>query len=675
MKRNNLKKCTSMLLAFVLMTMLVFTGMPAKKAEAATISGFTLTAASSTTELISAGVITVSGTISNNTSETINNVKLFDVTNGNSIDLGQGVASIEAGGSYSYSATITLDDGRHFNAGAQNNWRVKLRADGTTASGTAGSTETIAVTISKADARASMTLTLSASNGGTPVPANQVVTFTIAIENTGNTPLSDISITDPTLGTIASGVTLGVGESKNITTQYTMLETITVRATATGRSMVGGVAGTQISSASNELTVTKAEAGLTIDIVPDKLDVARGDVVEFKGTISNSGTMDITKITITDIYGVEVMKDVTLKPGESKEFTYQTTIENSEPYKAFITGVGSDNEEISREYELKFNVKLSEDDVRVDMKVTADYPELEEPDTVIFTFEFRNDRTEPIDMPMVVRQVGGSTLFSLVILSPGTTTQEFEMKIEESSTLRFELVVTTAEGAELIAGAAACSITVADQPIVDDTLKVEEEKSLGWLWVLLSIVAFLLVAAGVVFFILIAQEKKNKAKRGGDTMPQYAADDGYGYGGYAADDDFDDDLYGYSSDTYNTGSYSTDAYNTGSYNTGSYSTDAYTGTYHTDSYTGSQFADSLFNDSQIGAIQHQRPQLGTGEYSGFSSGSSMSYGYDLSSQDSFEQYGGTPRSEFQGGNTVYQGQSYDDDDLFSDLLGDDWSAK
>ena len=168
-------------------------------------------------------------------------------------------------------------------------------------------------------------------------------------------------------------------------------------------------------------------------------------------------------------------------------------------------------------------------------------------------------------------------------------------------------------------------------------------------------------------------------------MPQYAADEGYGYGGYAADDGYDDDLYGYSNDTYNTGSYSTDAYNTGSYstdayntgsyNTGSYSADAYTGTYHTDSYTGSQFADSLFNDSQIGAIQHQRPQLGTGEYSGFSSGASMSYGYDLSSQDTFEQYGGTPRSEFQGGATVYQGQSYDDDDLFSDLLGDDWSAK
>ena len=442
--------------------------------------------------------------------------------------------------------------------------------------------------------------------------------------------------------------------------------------------MIGGIAGTQISSASNELTVTKAEAGLTINITPDKLDVSRGDVVEFKGTLANTGTMDITKISITDIYGVEVLKDLTLKPGESKDFTYQTTIENSEPYKAFITGVGSDNEEISREYELNFNVKLSEDDVRVDMSVTADYPELEEPDTVIFTFEFLNSRTEPIDMPMIVRQVGGPTLFSLVILSPGTTTQEYEMRIEESSTLRFELVVTTAEGTELIAGAAACSITVADQPIVDNNLEVKQEKNLGWLWILLGVVGFLLVAAGVVFVVLISQERKNKAKRGADQLPQYDANGDYGYGGYAMDDS-DDELFGYSTDNYATdsyaGSYDTGAYNTGSFAGDSFSADAYTGTYHTGNYTGSQFADSLFNDSQIGAIQPQRPQLGTGEYSGFSSGASMSYGYDLSSQDTFEQYGGTPRSEFQGGTTVYQGQSYNDDDLFSDLLGDDWSAK
>ena len=65
MKRNNTKKYTSMLLAFVLLTMLFV--MPAQQAHAALsspqISGFSLNATSSTSELISAEVITVSGTI------------------------------------------------------------------------------------------------------------------------------------------------------------------------------------------------------------------------------------------------------------------------------------------------------------------------------------------------------------------------------------------------------------------------------------------------------------------------------------------------------------------------------------------------------------------------------------------------------------------------------------
>ena len=85
-------------------------------------------------------------------------------------------------------------------------------------------------------------------------------------------------------------------------------------------------------------------------------------------------------------------------------------------------------------------------------------------------------------------------------------------------------VATTEEGEELIAGAAACSITVADQPEASQTNKPTKGGNLTWLWILLGVVGFLLVAAGVVFFVLVTQERKNKARRaenGGD----------YGYGG------------------------------------------------------------------------------------------------------------------------------------------------
>ncbi len=686
-KQRLFKNTASLVLAFVLAVTAFCAALPVHTAYA---SGLTLTASSGTTELIAAGQITITGTISNTTGEAIRDVRLQDITRvGSPVETGVGVAQIDAGGTYNYSVNVTLSDDRHLNIGnGQNYWRVTLQASGTSEGGQSLKSDPVNVIVTKAEAKSSMNLTLSASNGGTAVPENQVVTFTVLLENTGNTALSDISLTDPTLGTIASGISLGVGESKTVTAQHTMLQTITVRVTATGKSVIGDVPGMQISSVSNEVAVTLAEAGLTIDLTPSTLEVSRGDKVSFEGKLTNTGTMDITQITVTDIYGVEVLKDLTLKAGESKDFTYETTIENSDPYKVYVTGIGSDNAEITREYELKFNVKLSEDDVRVDMTVEADYPELEEPDTVIFTFEFYNDRTEPINLPMIVRQVDGPTLFSLVILSPGTTTQDYEMRIEESCTLRFELVATTEEGAELIAGAAACSITVADQPIKDNTQDANKGGNLTWLWILLGVVGFLLVAAGVVFFVLITQERKNKARRLASGGTDGYDQDGYGYddGPYGGDDGDGGGYY----DGYGYGDYDgqVDGYQDGYADDGS----AYSGSYRSTNYTGSQFADSLFNDSQIGVTRRAMPQLTDGsdpdsrdnaqqDYTSqsFSSSASTIFGYDAP-QDGYDLYGGTPRQEFTSGSYVppqdaptYQAPPADDDAFLDDLLGDDWA--
>ena len=706
------KKSTPLFLALVLVFGALCAAIPAGTAHAA---GLTLTANPTPSEMIAAGTVTITGTIKNDTGEEISGVSLWDVTTGTASEFsGAGASTMGPGDAYNYSVTVQLSDARHLNT-SQGNWRVVLQARGKSASGGELTSDNTAVTVTKTEAKSAMNLTLSASNGGTPVPANQVVTFTLLIENTGNTALSDISVTDPTLGTIASGVSLGVGESKTVTAQHTMLQSISVRATATGKSVIGGVAGMQISSVSNEVTVTMAEAGLTVSITPDTLEVSRGDKVNFKGTLTNTGNMDISSIAVTDVYGVEALKDLSLKAGESKEFTYETTIENSDPYKVYVKGVGSDNQEITTEYELKFNVKLSEDDVRVDMTVKADYPELEEPDTVIFTFEFYNDRTEPINLPMIVRQVDGDTLFSLVVLSPGTTTQDYEMRIDESCTLRFELVATTEDGEELIAGAAACSITVADQPEASQTNKPTKGGNLTWLWILLGVVGFLLVAAGVVFFVLVSQEKKNKARRaenGGDGDYGYGDDgydpndpnapgesyydpDGYDNAGYD-NTGYDASGYGYGAqqggyESQNTASYdmnSSGGASGGDQNFYGYDAGAYTGSYRAGSYsTGSQFADSLFNDSQIGAVTRNAGQLTDGTtqpidvqddafaqpdpYASQSFGSDTVFGYSGQDQNSYGY--GTTQTTYGQNAPADAPQTDADDDVFADLLGDDGS--
>ena len=608
MKKRSFKKQISILCVAVMLLALV---LPVFAVQTAMADGeLSLILSSWSPDTMSAtGTVAISGTVKNNSGVTVNNVTIYDATTGNEISL-DGTPYIEGQSSYDFTVNVTLADKHLY----QDGWMVKLKAKGTTEAGVALETQLQQAFI-KRDIRTSMSLTLSASNGGTNVPVNQKVTFTLLVENTGNTGLADINITDATLGSIASGFSLNAGESRTFTVEHTMVDTITVSASASAKSMIGDTAGATITATSNAITVTKAEAGLTIDITPSTLEVQRGDKVEFKGKISNTGTMDISKINITDVYGVEVMKDIDLKQGEEKEFTYETTIQNSDPYKVFITGVGTDNEEISREYEMTFNVKLSEDDVRIDMSVKADYPELEGPDSVILTFTFLNNRQEPLSMPMFVREVNGKALFTLVILSPGKTTQDYEMFIEDSTTKRFELVVTTDEGAELIAGACACSIKVQEQEEVLKPNNPNNNKNLKWLWILLGVVGFLLVAAGVVFFVLVTQERKNKARVEKQRQKREATrteDPGYGY-----DDRYDDYGGDYSGDTYGQtpmGGYSVDANifddmgDTKDYPAthNTYAQREPQQPYHSDyfdnasSSTGSDFADSLYGDSLFG---------------------------------------------------------------------------
>ncbi|MBR3195846.1 MAG: hypothetical protein IKF50_04025 [Clostridia bacterium] len=609
MKKRSFKKQISILCVAVMLLALVLPVFAVQTAMADGELSLILSSWSPDT-MSAAGTVAISGTVKNNSGVTVNNVTIYDATTGNEISL-DGTPYIEGQSSYDFTVNVTLADKHLY----QDGWMVKLKAKGTTEAGVALETQLQQAFI-KRDIRTSMSLTLSASNGGTNVPVNQKVTFTLLVENTGNTGLADINITDATLGSIASGFSLNAGESRTFTVEHTMVDTITVSASASAKSMIGDTAGATITATSNAITVTKAEAGLTIDITPSTLEVQRGDKVEFKGKISNTGTMDISKINITDVYGVEVMKDIDLKQGEEKEFTYETTIQNSDPYKVFITGVGTDNEEISREYEMTFNVKLSEDDVRIDMSVKADYPELEGPDSVILTFTFLNNRQEPLSMPMFVREVNGKALFTLVILSPGKTTQDYEMFIEDSTTKRFELVVTTDEGAELIAGACACSIKVQEQAEVLKPNKPDNNKNLKWLWILLGVVGFLLVAAGVVFFVLVTQERKNKARvekqRQKRETPR-AEEPGYGY-----DDQYDDYGGEYSGDTYGQtpmGGYSVDANifddmgDTKDYPAthNTYAQREPQQPYHSDYFdnassgsTGSDFADSLYGDSLFG---------------------------------------------------------------------------
>nr|WP_162990729.1 hypothetical protein [Maliibacterium massiliense] len=365
-------------------------------------------------------------------------------------------------------------------------------------------------TIKKKQYQPALKAELTIEGADKPVAEGTKLTYKCVVTNTGDVAIKNITATDAKIGSLGGGFTLEPGASKELSAQYTFSDTFNAQVNVTGTASVGGQ---QVSAQSGIVTVQKASGNLSVAVTPSATEVAAGEEVTIKGTLSNQGNVDITGVNGTDSFGNTAFSNVTVPAGQEVPFEYKFTMGEEGNYTLSVAGKGSDGRDYSASTQAQFSVKVTTDSVRVDMEVKADKTQLDEAGKVKLTFTFNNPRSVPMEMSMYVREVDGDKLFDLTKLAPGKSTQEREIEVKESGTKRYELIVKDAGGNELTAGAAAISFTVGAPE--DEQPQEEEKKSnLGWLWTLLIIVGFLLVAGGVVFAVLMVQEKKAK-QRGG----------------------------------------------------------------------------------------------------------------------------------------------------------------
>lgn len=189
--------------------------------------------------------------------------------------------------------------------------------------------------------------------GATPVPTGgltatrtasakqaspgESITITYVLTNTGNVPITNISITDKGLqsSAVVSGATLEAGESKNFEINYTM-----------GYSTVTSapVISYKVNGETKSLTLTE----LTLGMINNKLTVAvdqginTSEGVVFTIYLTNNGNQKINKIRVKDELGNNVNSDsFALAIGESTTLTY-TVPTNAERNVVFhITGTAA----------------------------------------------------------------------------------------------------------------------------------------------------------------------------------------------------------------------------------------------------------------------------------------------------------------------------------------------
>ena len=211
--------------------------------------------------------------------------------------------ALAAGASATYNKAVTITTA---------NPSVTNTATATGTSGT-GATVTVTATATVNVIHPGISLT---KTGTAKVVTGSTVTFTYNVTNTGDVPLTGVGIVDDPLGTIASGQTLAVGESKSFTKATGVLtDDFTNTATATGTHQLGTVTAT----ATARVDVTHPAISITKTGTP--ADQLAPGTVKWTVVVTNTGDI-LLIVNVSDTRHGVLDTGLALAPGESGTYTY-----------------------------------------------------------------------------------------------------------------------------------------------------------------------------------------------------------------------------------------------------------------------------------------------------------------------------------------------------------------
>ncbi|MCR8842108.1 hypothetical protein NQ117_00270 [Paenibacillus sp. SC116] len=141
-------------------------------------------------------------------------------------------------------------------------------------------------------------IVLTKSVAPTEASPGSTVTYTFVVTNSGNTPLSNVSLIDPLLGLNQSLGTLAVGETRTVNFPF-VVPNITITPfvnVATASGSFGPQLVTDTASASLEILIPN----FTLTKSVDRAQANPGDTVNFTFVITNTGNVTLTNVVISD---------------------------------------------------------------------------------------------------------------------------------------------------------------------------------------------------------------------------------------------------------------------------------------------------------------------------------------------------------------------------------------
>ncbi len=161
-----------------------------------------------------------------------------------------------------------------------------------------------------------------------PVAVGDTIDYTFVVTNTGNITLVDIEVSDPMLGTVTCpATTLAPGESMTCTAPP-----YTVTAQDVKNGQVDNQAGV-VANAGDVQVADNDEVSIETGVPPKpKLELEKssdangpvrmGEVINYTFTVTNTGNVALTDVTVNDpMLGTVTCDKTTLKPGQSTTCT------------------------------------------------------------------------------------------------------------------------------------------------------------------------------------------------------------------------------------------------------------------------------------------------------------------------------------------------------------------
>ncbi|WP_338221301.1 DUF7507 domain-containing protein [Algoriphagus sp. oki45] len=277
---------------------------------------------------------------------------------------------------------------------------------------------------------------VKSDNGAQVDGEGDVITYTLTVTNTGNVTLSNVTVQDPLTQLDINVGTLAPGASTAVNTDYVVTQADVDAGFVLNTALTSGDSPDEETPTDEDDEETPIERNPSIQIVKSdngaQVD-GEGDVITYTLTVTNTGNVTLTNVTVEDpLTGLDINVG-TLAPGASTAVNTDYVVTQDDVDAGFV-----------------LNTALTSGDSPEGEEDPKDETEIETPIdrtsaitiTKVADVEAVQDEGEVINYTIVVTNTGNTTLTELMVSDPLTGLEEIIGVLNPGDAVTFETSYT-----------------------------------------------------------------------------------------------------------------------------------------------------------------------------------------------------------------------------------------